>query len=608
MTRVLNKTGCRKTYKILADYIFQLDPTLAALLAHDLILTKKGIAAPAKHGLRQMIERHKARLNAEFTKARLRRGFVTLETFRDSINAGLELSKESQDITTDGALPKTDYRHPRWVRVNTLKSTAEELLSTTFAKYKQSDKLSEVLAASAQDKVLHIDKHIPNLLAFPPSCNLSKNPAYLESKIIFQDKASCFPAHLLEINSLDGNIIDGCAAPGNKTTHLAAYVASFENPSCSQQRIFAFERDQSRSNVLKKMVTIAGANDLVKIWSSTDFLSTQTANGEFQNVTAILLDPSCSGSGIVGRDDEPQLILPSRDVAALDRSRSKSKSKKRKRDIQSVQEPVKGLSMVENEKVLEDEALAERLATLSAFQSKILDHAMRFPSARKIVYSTCSIHAAENEEVVMKALISDIAKQQKWRLLLRAEQVPGLRDWGTRGDKDSCRSFLLQHSHVFAQLKGIPTETFESNGLSAGIADEVSESCIRCEKSTGEGTMGFFVAGFVRGEEGVAEDAVERVFDLHDVSEIEDVDEDEVANVWDTSFRAHSKMNGSGKADEPSQAKKEVEWNGFSDDEPPYDVAPVHVKSHALASPVKQKSRVKKAKLKAVEVTGSWCR
>ena len=34
-------------------------------------------------------------------------------------------------------------------------------------------------------------------------------------------------------------------------------------------------------------------------------------------------------------------------------------------------------------------------------------------------------------------------------------------------------------------------------------AEEVAEACIRCAKGTGEGTMGFFVCGFVRDGEAV---------------------------------------------------------------------------------------------------------
>lgn len=47
----------------------------------------------------------------------------------------------------------------------------------------------------------------------------------------------------------------------------------------------------------------------------------------------------------------------------------------------------------------------DRLANLTGLQSRMLSHAMRaFTRAKKIVYSTCSIHPEENEKVVQECL------------------------------------------------------------------------------------------------------------------------------------------------------------------------------------------------------------
>lgn len=74
------------------------------------------------------------------------------------------------------------------------------------------------------------------------------------------------------------------------------------------------------------------------------------------NVQYILLDPSCSGSGMLTR--------------------------------------------AENE-----EKDMSRLHKLAGLQKKLLIHAMTtFPNVQKIVYSTCSIYAEENEEVLLGAL------------------------------------------------------------------------------------------------------------------------------------------------------------------------------------------------------------
>jgi putative methyltransferase len=69
------------------------------------------------------------------------------------------------------------------------------------------------------------DIHIPNLLAFAPKTVFHSDPAYTTGKIILQDKASCFPAVVLDPPASDDTVvIDATAAPGNKTSHLSALM------------------------------------------------------------------------------------------------------------------------------------------------------------------------------------------------------------------------------------------------------------------------------------------------------------------------------------------------------------------------------------------------
>ena len=65
--------------------------------------------------------------------------------------------------------------------------------------------------------------------------------------------------------------------------------------------IYAFEKDKQRVETLKKMSKIAGASCIQPICS--DFLNVDPLDQKYSNVEYILLDPSCSGSGIVSRMD-----------------------------------------------------------------------------------------------------------------------------------------------------------------------------------------------------------------------------------------------------------------------------------------------------------------
>lgn len=73
---------------------------------------------------------------------------------------------------------------------------------------------------------------------------------------------------------------------------------------------------------------------------------------------------------------------------------------------------------------------AERLERLAAFQLKMIQHSMKFPSVERIVYSTCSIHAVENEHVVFAALRSNEGIGRGFTLAPRSEVVP---TWPRRG-------------------------------------------------------------------------------------------------------------------------------------------------------------------------------
>lgn len=92
------------------------------------------------------------------------------------------------------------------------------------------------------------DLHVNDLFVFPASSKRywALNALAKESKVILQDKASCLPAFLL--NPTRGScVLDMCAAPGMKTSHLAALMKN-------RGTIWAIERDQKRFETLSHFV------------------------------------------------------------------------------------------------------------------------------------------------------------------------------------------------------------------------------------------------------------------------------------------------------------------------------------------------------------------
>ena len=456
---------------------------------HDLLLAKHGIATPTTHPLRVAVTRLKARLHAELTKARLRRGFAFIEDLRQHVNRSASSVGDLREnaLTSTVGVPGGASRiwsHPRWVRINTLRTHLDEALTTIFLNYVRVDSLEQILEESSGQKIYYVDKHIPDLLALPSNSDISKTPAFKSGILILQDKASCFPAYLLNPRLDEGDIVDACAAPGNKSTHLAALLQSQTDtrPDC---RIWACERDTARALTLENMIEKTGAREIVNAKLGQDFLQINPHKVPWNRAYSLLLDPSCSGSGIVGRDDVSIIALPS--TKPVGEQQRNFRPGKRKRMAKSGQDVTFNDSKDQN--IAEDSCdatLTARLSALSAFQLRLLQHAFSFPAARKITYSTCSVHAIENEHVVLKALTSSIACQRGWRILKREEQVAGAMSWPIRGNRDACRDMDLDDT------------------IWTGLGDHaraiVAEACIRCERGTREGTQGFFVAAFVRDE------------------------------------------------------------------------------------------------------------
>lgn len=213
------------------------------------------------------------------------------------------------------------------------------------------------------DTDFFLDPHVPDLLVFPPKSDLITCSSYSNHHIILQDKASCFPPLVLN-PPRDAHVVDACAAPGNKTSQLCALVG----PGGT---VFAFERDPRRFETLKSLTSTALPPSSLKshslICQQADFLTIDPNDPKYSNVQFVLCDPSCSGSGM---------------PMSLERSLS------------------------HNNDDNDGQKLHLRLTQLSRFQIKILKHAAKFPKLSRLVYSTCSIHAQENEQVVQEILRS----------------------------------------------------------------------------------------------------------------------------------------------------------------------------------------------------------
>ncbi|NXM70352.1 NSUN5 methyltransferase, partial [Serilophus lunatus] len=308
----------------------KLPPQLAKVLVYDLLFGK-GLKCGGQW--KALARRHRARLQAELARLKVRH----------------KVSRNEDLLAPAQAASSAAPHVPRYVRVNTLKTCVDDVIDffkrQGYSYLGRAASVEELRALSGKKFLL--DLHLPELLVFPPQTDLHDNLLYTSGHIILQDKASCLPAFLLS-PAAGSHVIDACAAPGNKTSHLAAILKN-------KGQIFAFDVDPKRVATMNTLLTRAGVTGC-KL-AQQDFLTVDPGDPKYSRVTHILLDPSCSGSGMVTRG-------PGQEVAPS----------------------------------------AERLQALAGFQRRVLSHALSFPALRRLVYSTCSLHQEENEDVVQAVL------------------------------------------------------------------------------------------------------------------------------------------------------------------------------------------------------------
>lgn len=178
--------------------------------------------------------------------------------------------------------------------------------------------------------------------------HFSHTPEFMAGKFTIQDETSQLVAPQLELRGSE-RVLDACAAPGGKTTHIAQYLDTGHVVACDlyDHKLKLIEDNAKRQGVWEKITTVkADATQIAEHFAD---------EADFDR---ILVDAPCSGIGLI----------------------------RRKPDIRYRKESSDFLNLQE-------------------IQLKILDSASKKLKKNGImVYSTCTIFDEENFEVVKKFL------------------------------------------------------------------------------------------------------------------------------------------------------------------------------------------------------------
>jgi ribosomal RNA methyltransferase Nop2 len=232
-------------------------------------------------------------------------------------------------------LEANEVPRPVTIRVNTLKTRRRELAQALINRGVNLDP---------------IDKWSPvGLQVFDSPVPIGATPEYLAGHYMLQSAASFLPVMALDPQEHE-RVLDMCAAPGGKTTYLAALMkntgALFANDS---------SKDRLRS-LIANVHRMGVRNCVVSNYDGRVF------PGLIKGFDRILLDAPCSGTGVIAKD------------ASVKTSKS--------------DEDFRMLTHLQKELIL---------AAIDACDGSSA-------TGGYIVYSTCSISVQENEEVVEYAL------------------------------------------------------------------------------------------------------------------------------------------------------------------------------------------------------------
>jgi 16S rRNA (cytosine967-C5)-methyltransferase len=145
--------------------------------------------------------------------------------------------------------------------------------------------LTDAAALAAQLPVRsHLDEHIPEAVVLEQPFDAHASPLWQRGAFHAQSRAAMLVAHALDPQPGE-RVLDLCAAPGGKSTHLAALMRG-------EGEVLAVERNARRAGALERTARrLHAANVRVEV---ADAARERPEGAVFDRV---LVDPPCSGLG-----------------------------------------------------------------------------------------------------------------------------------------------------------------------------------------------------------------------------------------------------------------------------------------------------------------------
>ena len=175
------------------------------------------------------------------------------------------------------------------MRVNTAKTTVDEAIA----------------ALKSEGIEVRRGEIVPESL-ISESGNPSNTESFKKGLITIQDESSMLPVNALDVKP-GMKVLDMCAAPGGKTTHIAEKMND-------EGEVYAHDIHEHKIKLIKSNAERLGLNSIIP--KSGDSRELVKLYGE-SSFDRILLDAPCSGFGVIRRKPEIKYVKNEMDIKGL---------------------------------------------------------------------------------------------------------------------------------------------------------------------------------------------------------------------------------------------------------------------------------------------------
>lgn len=191
----------------------------------------------------------------------------------------------------EAILSANNQHPPLSLRINRLQVTREDYLK----------KLADV------DILAHEVNDAPWAIVLERPQEVTKLPGFHQGEFSVQDISAQFAASLLML-APEQRVLDACAAPGGKTTHILETEPGLKE-------LIAVDKEKDRLALVKDNVQRLCATSIVKYVLADAAETTLWWDGNCFD--RILIDAPCSGTGVIRRHPDIKLLRDFEDIAAL---------------------------------------------------------------------------------------------------------------------------------------------------------------------------------------------------------------------------------------------------------------------------------------------------